>query len=97
MWETIFLVLGAIVSASLIIGGLLTMWLKPQLESVVTAIALLNNTVAHFTKSQDNLIDSVDRLENYAHNTRERVIRTEGATSAAHDRIDKIDTEISKK
>ena len=86
--ETIAIVIGAIFTTSIILGWVLKTWLKSELQALTIAVQLLNSSVDHFVEHQKDIAGRVERLDNFSHNNRERIVKSETLIDAAHNRLD---------
>jgi hypothetical protein len=89
--EIIAIVVSTIFTVSLILGWVLKTWLKGELQTLTVAVQLLNSSVDHFVEHQKDLTGRVERLDNFSHNNRERIIKAETRIDAAHNRFDSIE------
>jgi len=85
------MIIGAVGGTAAIVGGILGLWLKANLQDLTTAVEVLNNTVGHFVKGQESLKESLDKQEEYARKTRERLISVESKATSAHNRLDYLE------
>ena len=91
IFEIIAIVVSTIFTVSLILGWVLKTWLKGELQALTVAVQLLNSSVDHFVEHQKDISGRLERVDTFAHNNRERIIKAEGRIDAAHNRFDSID------
>jgi predicted negative regulator of RcsB-dependent stress response len=89
--EIVAIVATTILTVSLILGWVLKTWLKSELQALTVAVQLLNSSVDHFVEHQKDIAGRVERIDNFAHNNRERIVKAETRIDAAHNRFDSIE------